>query len=46
MDKLELLLNMIEHPENYTEQEVHELLSDDDVEYVCEMLKEVVREVV
>lgn len=31
MDKLELLLNMIEHPENYTEQEVHELLSDDDV---------------
>ncbi len=31
MDKLDLLLNMIEHPENYTEQEVHELLSDDDV---------------
>ena len=31
MDKLEILLNMTEHPENYTEQQMEELLADENV---------------
>lgn len=31
MDKLELLLDMTEHPERYTEQQIHDLLNDEDV---------------
>jgi len=31
MDKLELLLDMTEHPDHYTEQEIRELLADEDV---------------
>lgn len=31
MDKLELLLDMIEHPERYTEQQIQDLLADEEV---------------
>ncbi|MBQ6433361.1 MAG: DUF4974 domain-containing protein [Bacteroidaceae bacterium] len=31
MDKLELLLDMIEHPERYTEQQISELLADEEM---------------
>ena len=31
MDKLELLLDMTEHPERYTEQQIQDLLNDEDV---------------
>ncbi len=31
MDKLELLLNMIEHPERYTEQQISDLLADEEM---------------
>ena len=31
MDKLELLLDMIEHPERYTEQQINELLADEEM---------------
>jgi len=31
MDKLELLLDMIEHPERYTEQQISELLADEEI---------------
>ena len=31
MDKLELLLDMTEHPDRYTEQQMRELLADEDV---------------
>ena len=31
MDKLELLLDMIEHPERYSEQQIHDLLADEEV---------------
>lgn len=31
MDKLEILLDMIEHPERYTEQQINELLADEEM---------------
>ncbi len=31
MDKLEILLDMIEHPERYTEQQITELLADEEM---------------
>ena len=31
MDKLEILLDMIEHPERYTEQHINELLADEEM---------------
>ena len=31
MDKLEILLDMIEHPERYTEQQINELLTDEEM---------------
>ena len=31
MDKLEILLDMIEHPEHYTEQQINELLTDEEM---------------
>ena len=31
MDRLEILLDMIEHPERYTEQQMHELLADKEI---------------
>ena len=31
MDKLELLLDMIEHPERYTEQQIRDLLADEEM---------------
>ncbi len=31
MDKLEILLDMIEHPERYTEQQISELLADEEM---------------
>ena len=31
MDKLELLLDMIEHPERYTEQQITDLLADEEI---------------
>lgn len=31
MDKLELLLDMTEHPDRYTEEQIQELLADEDV---------------
>lgn len=38
MDKLELLLDMTEHPDHYTEQEIRELLADEDVRKHYEMM--------
>ena len=31
MDKLEILLDMIEHPERYTEQQITDLLADEEM---------------
>ena len=38
MDKLELLLDMTEHPDHYTEEEIRELLADEDVRKHYEMM--------
>ena len=38
MDKLELLLDMTEHPDRYTEEQIQELLADEDVRKHYEMM--------
>ena len=38
MDKLELLLDMIEHPERYTEQQISELLADEEMRKHYDMM--------
>ena len=38
MDKLELLLDMTEHPDRYTEEQMQELLADEDVRKHYEMM--------
>lgn len=38
MDKLEILLDMIEHPDRYTEEQMQELLADEDVRKHYQMM--------
>ena len=38
MDKLELLLDMTEHPDRYTEDEIKELLADEDMRKLYQMM--------
>lgn len=38
MDKLELLLDMTEHPDRYTEEQIQELLADEDVRKHYQMM--------
>ena len=35
MDKLEILVDMTEHPEHYTEQQMEELLADENATSSC-----------
>ncbi|MBR7052147.1 MAG: hypothetical protein IKI44_04040, partial [Bacteroidaceae bacterium] len=38
MDKLEILLDMTEHPDRYTEEQMQELLADEDVRKHYQMM--------